>query len=169
MSIITDDEARQWLQTKIAAASGSQRVYRYNLLDLKLDKDGNPDFSEWPAQFTYGTNGETVHGWVIGRSARMGELRDSCEDPDFHYFVYGFYKFRHDGATTDAANSEKEFSEKVDAVAASINQGEDNGIIEISGKTAYHEGIQFPVLTLLRAGQERLHFAGGEIHIFQTT
>lgn len=169
----TDIQARVRLAELVAEASTSQKVYSFNCLNYKTQPDGNPDFAEWPGLFTYDVGGGNLltHGWVIRRVARNGEIRAGCEDFIWVYDVYGFYGFSFDNTTENAAsdglpkNSDDTFSAIVESVAAKFNDGQGNGQILINGCNASHEGIQFPVLSIIRAGEKMMHFAGGQIEI----
>jgi hypothetical protein len=153
----------------VKAASDSPKVYSFNCLSYRIDTDDKPDFSEWPALFTDDDEGETIHGWVIKRVGRDSDLRGGCEDFRFYYDVWGFFGFSHDDDTSNANNSDNLFAEIVENVAAAFNQGDGNGQILINGTNAQHFGLQFDVLTVLRAGDKFLHFAGGSLEIVYTT
>lgn len=167
MSIpFTDKQARAAIAAVVTGSVGTgPKVYPYNVLNYKTDKDGRPDFGEWPGLFTYGEYGEYIHGWVIKRTAREVDLRASgCEDLDQFYDVWGYYKFNPD---LDSGNSSDDvFGAIVDDVAEDFNT---SSLITINGVGVLHYGLQFPSLTVLRAGQQLLHFAGGSVRLqYQT-
>lgn len=160
----TEKQLRDAIAARIETASGSQRVYSFNCLDYKFKPDGSPDIAHWPGQFTYADGGEEIiHGWVIRRTARVAELRAGCEEMTATYDVHGFFGFSHTGLTSNYSNSDDEFGAIVDAVVAEFNEGAGNGLITVEGVAVQHFGLQMPVLTVMRAGSQLLHFAGGMI------
>lgn len=163
----TDKEARAAIAALVTGAVGvDPKVYPYNVLNYKVDKDMKPDFGEWPAAFTYGATGEDIHGWVVKRTAREAELRNvGCSDLELGFDVWGFYKFS-PSLNDDGDSSDDLFGAIVDAVAEAVNN---SPIITINSKPVVHSGLQFPALTVLRAGEQFLHFAGGYIGLqYQT-
>ena len=162
----TDKQARAAIQALIVGVVGAgPKVYPYNPLAYKYTPDLKPDFSEWPGLFTYGTTGESIHGWVVKRTAREADLRNSgCSDLALGFDVWGFHSFNPDLSAGDS--SDDIFGAIVDGVAEAVNA---SSVMTINGYAVTHLGLQFPTLTVLRAGQQLLHFAGGYIDLqYQT-
>lgn len=167
----TDKQAREAIAAKLTTAVGAgPKIYPHNCLNYKTDKDGKPDYGQWPKLFAYGASGESIHGWVVKRTARQSEIRVSgCEDFTWSYDVWGFYKFSPDRMESPPGNffvSDDVFSGIVESVTAEVNS---SSLITINGIDVLHYGLQFPVLTVLRAGEQLLHFAGGIIDLEYTT
>lgn len=163
----TDKQARAALKASIDGVVGAgPKVYPYNALNYNFTPENKPDFSEWPGLFTYGTSGESIHGWVIKRTARSADLRQSgCSDLLLGFDVWGFFKFDPD-LDVSGNSSDDIFNAIVDNVAEAVNA---SSVITINGHAVTHLGLQFPSLTVLRAGQQFLHFAGGYIELLYTT
>ena len=166
----TSKQAREAIKATIDTVVGSgPKVYGYNCLDYKVDKDGKPDFSEWPGLFTYGDNGELVHGWVITRSELAADLRlAGCQDKNWVFDIKGFYLFR--GTRVESppgvfTSSDDEWDVIVDSVADAINT---QSLITINSIPVQHYGVQFKT-TIMRAGNKLLHFAGGILELEFTT
>lgn len=166
----TSKQAKESIAGRIITVVGAgPKVYDYNCLDYKVDKDGKPDFSEWPGMFTYGDDGEFIHGWVVKRVDLGADLRmEGCQDKTWFFEVTGFYGFKPERTETAPGaftSSDDEWDQIVDNVADEINS---SSLITINSLGVLHYGIQFKT-TVMRAGQQLLHYAGGLIEIeFQT-
>ena len=164
----TDKQVRAEIAAKIATASGSLRVYPWNCLNFKVDpQSGKADFSDWIGLFNYAVaNVSYIHGWVVRRIARESELLNGCENFSWFYEIYGFYEFVSGNASS---NSDDTFSAILETVVASFNSGDQNGLLTVGGTTVNHYGLQFPVITIVQAGEKLLHFAGGKLEIEYST
>lgn len=156
--------------TIVEVVGAGPKVYPYNCLDYKSMPDGKPNFGEWPGLFTYGDEGEYIHGWVIKRTARHSDIREAgCEDGMWPFDLWGFFGWSDDlieNPTNVFTSSDGTFGQIVDNVADRFNRSQ---LIVINGHTVRHEGLQFPALTPLRAGERLLHFAGGHLDLYYTT
>ena len=155
---VADKDIRTAIAADITTVIGAgPKIYPWNCLNYKMTPDGKPDFSDWPGLFRYGTNSEFTHGWVIKRVERTSELRGDCQDFMPAYDIWGFYGFF---SNSKDDNSEDLWSVIIDAVADHFNRGQ---LLIVNGIGLSHTGLQFPILPILRAGQEMLHFAGGRL------
>lgn len=130
------------------------KIYPYNCLESE-------SLEKWQGKFAYSGG---IHGWVIKRSARMGELRDNgdCYNYIWTYNIWGFYKFS-DSVTV---KSDTEFGIIIDDIADKINS---EPVIILNDSSFAHYGLEFPKITTLKQGERRLHFAAGEITIYFET
>jgi len=166
----TSKQAKEAAKDKIRTAVGvGPKLYSYNCLDYKVDKDGKPDFGDWPAQFTYGNQSQYVHGWTIKRVDLEAGLRmPGCQDKNWLFELTGLYLFRPELVESSPGiwtSSDDEWDQIVDNVADEINS---NSLIEINGIPVQHFGVQFKT-TVMRCGQKLMHYAGGHWELQFTT
>lgn len=156
---ISSKTIKQYLADEIKAVVSTPQVFPFCNLDPK-------DLSKWPGKFTYtdDNDDEIVHGWSIFRADSDGKPKShGCQDYEWIYNVWGFYLFRPGGSSD--SNSDDEFSDIVDRVADRINEKPFWEIETESGSFSLsHEGIKLPQ-TILRCGDERLHWAPGTMKI----
>jgi hypothetical protein len=156
---LSDKTIKQYLAGEIKAVVSTPQVFPFCNLDPK-------DLSKWAGKFSYTDDNvkEIVHGWSIFRADRGGTPKShGCQDYEWTYNVWGFYLFRPGGSSD--SNSDDEFSAIIDAVADRLNEIPCWNIdTEDESFSLSHEGIKFPQ-TILRCGDERLHWAPGTIKI----
>lgn len=161
----TSKQAKEAFIAKVRTAVGPDpKLYAYNCLNYKVDKDGKPDFGEWPSQFPT-ADGTGVHGWVIKRVELDADLRiNGCQDKSWIFELTGLYLFRAERVETSPGSgiwmsSDDEWDMIVDKVADEINS---ESLITINNIPVQHFGVQFKT-TVMRCGQKLMHYAGGHV------
>lgn len=160
---LDDKDIKAVIGAKITKATGSTRVWTFNKLGFKFDKDTKPEFAEWVAIFKESAG---VHGWMITRVERLTELRPGCEDIFSAYAIFGLYQ--HDASGTNESNSDDDWNAKLDALAIEFNQGDSNGILTVDTQTLIHNGLNMQI-GIVRSGENLYHAAFALLETQYTT
>jgi hypothetical protein len=164
--MLKDSHIRAKIAEIIATASGSQRVYSDNSLDIKVNpKTGLAEFSENVAIFRF-TQGvfptPIIHGWLVQRISRESLNQNQCENLTNIYEILGFYESVIERTPTTYST----FQDIVDNVAKAFNTGTNAGTLTATDDssnsyTMLHKNLQFYAITNIVSGETPLHLSGG--------